>query len=512
MRILYIDIDSLRPDHLGCYGYNRATSPQIDALAREGIRFENYFTPDAPCLPSRTAFYSGRFGIQTGVVGHGGTAASPKVQGPGRGFTDSFGEQGLAHQLQLRGLHTAMISTFGQRHGAHWFYAGFNEVHNNGQGGMESAHHVWDLAGPWLERHAASDNWFLHVNFWDPHTPYRVPVSYGEPFANDPLPTWLTPEVLERHQRTTGPHTALDIGMYEAKPEKGPDWPRQPWSLDHTAELRRLIDGYDTGIRYADDYVGRIVAQLKAAGVYDDTAIILSADHGENLGELGIYAEHGTADVPTCRVPLIIKWPGGARGVNRKFHYNLDLAPTLIDLLGGSAQPIWDGRSFAPAVRNGETTDGRDEIILSQCAHVAQRSVRWGDWLYVRTYHDGFRLLPDELLFNVANDPHEQHDLAPALPAVVHEGAWRLVRWHDAQMQKLAATADQVVDPLWTVVREGGPFHARLTAPGNPGSPAGLKRYIERLRATGREDGAFALRAQYADELAPPSSPPFPVQ
>ena len=124
MRILYIDIDSLRADHLGCYGYHRKTSPAIDAIAAEGVRFNQCYTPDAPCLPSRTAFYSGRFGIHTGVVGHGGTAAEPKTQGPGRGFVDSFIEQGLARQLQKLGFHTAMISPFGQRHGAHWFYAG----------------------------------------------------------------------------------------------------------------------------------------------------------------------------------------------------------------------------------------------------------------------------------------------------------------------------------------------------------------------------------------------------
>jgi choline-sulfatase len=136
VRILYIDIDSQRPDHLGCYGYHRNTSPTIDAIAREGVRFDRCYTPDAPCLPSRTALYSGRFGIQTGVVGHGGSAAQPKVEGRGRGFSDHFGERGLAKQLQKLGFHTAMISPFGQRHGAHWFYAGFNEIHNTGDAGL----------------------------------------------------------------------------------------------------------------------------------------------------------------------------------------------------------------------------------------------------------------------------------------------------------------------------------------------------------------------------------------
>ena len=500
MRILYIDIDSCRPDHLGCYGYHRHTSPHIDAIAREGMLFRQCFTSDAPCLPSRTAMYSGRFGIQTGVVGHGGTAAQPKIEGSTRSFRDVFDEQGLARQLQKLGYHTAMISPFGQRHAAHWFYAGFHEIHNTGLGGIESAEHVAPVADKWFAEHAAQDNWFLHLNYWDPHTPYRVPADYGDPFKDDPLPEWLTDAVLARHAKLTGPHTARDIAMYDGNDD--PRHPRQPGDLTDRHQLRRMIDGYDTGIRYVDDQIGRIVAQLKAAGTYDDTAIIISADHGENQGELGIYGEHGTADVGTCRIPLIIKWPGGATGENPKFHYNVDLAPTLMELLGGKSQPLWDGQSYAPAITNSDTGIGRDEVTISQCCHVCQRSVRWDHWLYVRTYHDGFHLFPQEMLFDLALDPHEQNNLAPSEAATCREGAWRLTRWHDEQMQKIARTSTDVADPLWTVMREGGPFHARLTLPGQPGGPAGLLRYIERLEATDRADGASILRERYADALA----------
>ena len=68
MRILYVDIDSLRPDHLGCYGYHRDTSPTIDSIAKEGVKFTNFYSTDTPCLPSRTAFFGGNFGFKTGVV------------------------------------------------------------------------------------------------------------------------------------------------------------------------------------------------------------------------------------------------------------------------------------------------------------------------------------------------------------------------------------------------------------------------------------------------------------
>lgn len=76
MRVLFLDLDSTNPEHLGCYGYHRNTSPNIDKIAAEGVRFTNYYTSDAPCAPSRTALMSGQFGIRNGLVGHGGTAGT----------------------------------------------------------------------------------------------------------------------------------------------------------------------------------------------------------------------------------------------------------------------------------------------------------------------------------------------------------------------------------------------------------------------------------------------------
>jgi len=496
MRIIYIDIDTQRADHLGCYGYHRDTSPNIDRLATEGVRCDNVYCSDAPCLPSRSAFYSGRLGIQTGVVGHGGTAAEPKRTGTKRDFKDSFTLSGLASQLRRRGMHAAMISPFGDRHSAHWFYAGFNEIHNTGKSGMEIVDDVEPVLERWLDRHVARDDWYLHLNLWDPHTPYRTPESYGNPFKDDPLPEWITDEVLEEHKKKTGPHSALDPGMYTDA--DSPDYPRVPDRIDSREKLRRWIDGYDVGVRYVDDAVGRIIDKLKAEGVYDQTAIIISADHAENQGELGIYGEHGTADQGTCRIPLIIKWPGGANAaVDEALHYHLDLAPTLMDLLGGEKPEIWDGRSFASTIKADAPSDPtRDDLVLSQCCHVCQRSVRWqdgdGDWLYIRTYHDGFHLFPQEMLFELGADPYEQTDLAPDQPQRCMEGAWRLTRWHDAQMQKMARNTLDLVDPLWTVIADGGPHHARH-APPTP-----LPAYLKRLRETGRADGAEALSRKYA--------------
>ena len=500
MRILYLDIDALTPSHLSCYGYERNTSPTIDTISAEGLRCTNVYTSDAPCLPSRTAFYSGRLGIQTGVVGHGGTAAEPKREGPGRQFSDRFDQRGLAGQLQNAGFHTAMISPFGQRHAAHWFYAGFNEIHNTGQRGMEDAADVQPTVEHWLDSHASDDNWYLHVNYWDVHTPYRAPESFGNPFENVPLPAWLdNEELLAEHNKKAGPHSSIDVGMYVDGPSDR--FPRVPKRIDSMTMLKLWIDGYDTAIRYVDDQIKRIVEKLKSAGVYEETAIIISADHGENQGEFGIYGEHGTADEGTCHIPMIIKWPGGPAGkVDPSLHYHLDLAPTLMDLLGRDTPTIWDGESYASTITS-DTTHGRDQLVVSQCCHVCQRSVRWDNYLYIRTYHDGFHLFPREMLFDLAADPHELTNLAATRVELCKEGAWRLANWHDTQMQKMVEYASDVTDPMWTVMREGGPYHATFGVAGQP-QISGFKKYLDRLEQTGRADGAKMLREKYASKLA----------
>ncbi|MEM6552325.1 MAG: sulfatase [Planctomycetota bacterium] len=498
MRILYLDLDALNPKHLSCYGYCRSTSPTIDALAARGVRCTNVYASDAPCLPSRTAFYSGRHGIHTGVVGHSGTAADPKPQGRSRGFKDWFTEQGLATRLTRAGYHTAMISPFGDRHSAHHFYAGFREIHNTGKSGGEVAFEVQPVVERWLDQNAADDNWYLHLNYWDIHTPYRTPLDYGDPMEGQPLPAFFTDEVVERHMKRYGPHSAMDLGMYgDDNPER---FPRTVDRIDSMAKLRKWIDAYDTAIHYVDTQVKAILDRLESAGVLDDTLIVVSADHGENQGALGIYGEHATADEATCNIPMIVAGPGVKSGVvDEGLHYNLDFAPTLMDILGQEACPVWDGQSYAATLTEGADT-GRDDLVVSQCCHVCQRSVRFGDWIYIRTYHDGLHPFPQEMLFNLEDDPYEQDNVAESNPELCREGAWRLSRWHDAQMQKMVLNATDVVDPLWTVMREGGPEHAG-TRGSLQGHWGGLQPYLDRLEATGRAAGAAELRERHPEYL-----------
>jgi hypothetical protein len=108
----------------------------------------------------------------------------------------------------------------------------------------------------------------------------------------------------------------------------------------------------------------------------------------------------------------------------------------------------------------------------------------------MRTYHDGFHLFPNEMLFDLKDDPHEQNNLAEKRPEIVREGIAKLTAWQDEQMKRMPTDK---IDPLWTVIAEGGPAHA-IHAVGRSPLPA----YLKRLRATGRADGAAALERKYS--------------
>jgi arylsulfatase A-like enzyme len=383
------------------------------------------------------------------------------------------------------------VSPFGERHSAWHWYANFSEVYNTGKGGQERADEIAPVAVDWVRRNGRDDNWFLHVNFWDPHTPYRTPESFGDPFADAPLPAWLTEEVRQQHWSGCGPHSAREVRGYDVRPM--PAWTaytRQPMQIDSMAEVRRMFDGYDTGVRYADEHLGQVLNALADEGVLDETVIVVSADHGENLGELNIYGDHQTADLITTHVPLIIRWPGASapgRGrVDTALHYQADFAATLIEMLGGTVPEIWDGASFAAAFREGREA-GRDYLVVSQGAWSCQRSVRFDDWICIRSYHDGHHGFPEHMLFDVRSDPHEQRNLAPEHPEVVARAMFLLDDWHGRMMR----TATHGQDPMWTVMQEGGPEHTR----------GQLTRYMERLRETGRGEWAERLAAAHPREV-----------
>ena len=135
----------------------------------------------------------------------------------------------------------------------------------------------------WLSEHARDDDWYLHVNFWDPHTHYDTPASFGNPFAGESAPEFPSEGTIRSHYESYGPHSARDVHhWYLTGNEDRPDLPRVPDEIADREDFTRWIDGYDVGIRYMDRYIEELLDQLESAGVREETLVIVSADHGEN--------------------------------------------------------------------------------------------------------------------------------------------------------------------------------------------------------------------------------------
>jgi arylsulfatase A-like enzyme len=475
MRIIYIDIDTLRADHLGCYGYHRNTTPNIDQIAEEGSIFTNCYASDAPCLPSRASMFMGRFGIHTGIVGHGGTAADLRLKGKDRGFEDQRYENFWVNLIRSAGYHTVSISPYAERHSAYWFYAPFKEIYNPGKKGMEIADTVYPYAKKWLKENGKKDNWFLHINTWDPHTPYRVPKKYGNPFEADPPPSWMTQEIIDQHRNSYGPRSARDLlGFGDEEKFFVRAFPRiHKGEIENLEDYKNWIDGYDTGIRYADDLVEKLVNLLNDLGIYEDTLIMISADHGESQGELNVYGDHATADHIVNRIPMVIKWPG--KNWEKKYDnlvYQTDIAATIARGIGKKIPDIWDGKSFFEEIENDEDF-GRPYLVISQNAWSSQRAVIFDRWTMIKTYHTGMKDYPELMLFDRKNDFHMLNNLAEKRTEIVAQGSSLLEKWQTEMM----SISESQIDPLWTVWNEGGPSHCRGM----------LDKYIERLKKTNRE-------------------------
>lgn len=455
MRIIYFDIDSLRPDHLGCYGYDRPTSPTIDRIASEGMRFNHYYCASSPCLPSRAAFVSGRFGIRNGILAHYGPAARMRY-GSTPWNEPGPHNQPFPRQLRAAGYDTISFSNFVDRHAAFWFTHGFSEFHTtNLKRGRESAAEVNAKLLPWLRQNAAGDNYFIHINYWDAHRCYNVDPAWSQRFDDHPVTqSWPDQHAIDEHQSLTGYFTAK-----AQFPDGVSTTPLMPGAIRTRADFEHLITGYDTAIAYADAHVQQVLDELERQGVLDETVIIISADHGEGFGEHGIYSDHTNVGEAVQRIPLIVRWPGVTPHgtASDAFMYNVDFAPTLCDMLDAPISEDWDGKSYK-ANLFGEQGEDRDILVWDSGCYTLQRAVRTRTHLYIRTY-DPFHYdhWPEALLYDVIADPYETCNLTTARPDIVQSCHNALEDWMEQQTTK----RDWVSDPLDAIPEERA---ARLAA------------------------------------------------
>ncbi|MHB0876010.1 MAG: sulfatase family protein [Anaerolineae bacterium] len=484
MRVLYIDLDCCRADHLGANGYHRPTSPNLDRLAGDGVSFDRCYCANSPCVPSRASLFSGRFGFNNGVVAHHGSGerfrpiADAHRRDPKRPT--------LAQHLWQQGRKTVSFSSFADRHAAWWFADGWQELHNfTRKRGQERGNEVNAAFIPWLRENGRADDWFVHLHYWDIHSHYRVPENWVERFRDQPPPAWPDQETISRQQTLYGPRTPVDLYTgYENASGGGYARPvsYMPDAIRTVDDFRMLIDGYDASIAYVDYHVGQVLEVLADLGVLDDTAIVVSGDHGDSFGEHGQYMDHGIANEAVHNIPMIVRWPGVTRpGRCSGFVYGMDLAPTLCELLGYPVPAGWDGRSFAPALR-GEPFAGQPYLVLDHGIYTFTRAVRTPDWLLIQVLHPGLYPYDEPLmLHDMHADPHQQVNLAAERPDVVGQLLAHLAEWRQTQIQ-----AGGAPDPLEGMVATG-PFLYYTPA-----------QMIARLERTGRGHLVPDLKARLA--------------
>lgn len=416
--VLLITIDTLRADHLGSYGHPLATSPTIDRLAANGVRFDDATVQWPKTWPSFASMLTGTYPMTNGVVfePHRPLGAEQTT---------------LAEQFQSAGYKTAAVvsnvnlgRTFGFDQGFETFVESWSEALKretgtdsfvNAPGRVKrytNATLVTDQADAILRTWSDGGPHLLWVHYIDPHGPYLPPPDYADEFAdaypNDPIPLARIPLFQQQPPPGAASGVATDLGFYRAQ--------------------------YDREIRYLDDQIARLLATLEAVQPPRPTLIALTSDHGESFGEMRDYLRHGAVPAQSnARVPLILVYPEKLpRGhVVRAPVGLIDLTPTIAALAGVPQSGSAAGRDLSATIRD-ESQAGPFVFMESGHAQPTQLAVRRGPWKLVlmRAFADRMEFAaPEVALYDLAADPGEQHDVADANPDVVRELRAALDEW-----------------------------------------------------------------------------------
>jgi arylsulfatase len=378
--VLLISIDTLRADHVGCYGYARQTTPKIDAMAARGVIFERAISQSNTTLPAHASMLTGLYPIEHGCDPARQTALSPRV--------DTLAEIMLQH-----GYHTAAVTSVSWVSAEFGLDQGFERFLYHERSAAPQVKRALRLLADFGDR-----PFFLFVHLFDPHSPYTPPAQYHDMFLAPGEDRGVDGDIMRffatRDMRAPDPH-AVDI-------------------------LRKLYDGE---IRYVDDYLGRIFRWLDEHKKLDDTVVIVTADHGESFGENGAWV-HGTAlYAQQLHVPLIIAYPRRVQPGTRRAELveaSVNILPTILDLVGIPA-PARVGRGSL-LVRRAAPTRVFSENMLSL---LPQYAVQDDTWKLTTVLANGRLNRASAQLFRTA-EWTDAHDLAAQYPDVVSEYLGRL--------------------------------------------------------------------------------------
>lgn len=422
--ILLITIDALRADHLGAYGYSRQTSPNIDRLASEGIRFEHAVSQWPLTSPSFAAMMSSTYGHTNGLM------RTTAQRMPDRALM-------LAELLKAGGYSTAaVVANVNLSHDFN-FDQGFDTYRELWREPEEQRTELTTRNGlELLDKASDGRPAFVWLHYFDPHARYQPPKPFDGMFVNDAHfdSTWRVPLLTQKRWDIGGISTNVNLGRED--------------------RVAYYVAQYDAEIRSVDTQVGILMKALKDRGLDGRTVVVIASDHGESLGDHNYFFEHGRFPYDDCvHVPLIFHGPGvrQAGGVVRSPVELIDLAPTLLDLAGLPVNREAEGKSLR-RLMNGEgagSPEWQYAFTESGFAQNYQRSITSERYKLVYVPDAGDRKLMQgrELeLYDHQQDPGETRNVIDEHPEVAGPLKERLWQWIEAAGTDAEAPAAVRVD------------------------------------------------------------------
>lgn len=413
--VLLITVDTLRADHLSCYGYRLPTSPVMDRLAEGGVLFEDCSVQWPKTWPSIASFLAGSYPRSTGVRAEQRTMA-PSL----RVLAEVFQGAGYATAGVVSNFN--LSRQFGYDQGFSWFVESWaegwsevagNEAFRNTPGKVKeftNATLVTDQGLEWLDRHPSDQPFFLWLHYMDPHGPYVPPAQYSALFEGDHPTQEIPPRLIPPYQRQQSDDALItDLAHYKAQ--------------------------YDREIRYLDDELGRLFEGLRERGQWQNTLVVLTADHGESLDEHSYVLEHGGVPYqPTARIPLLFHWEGVLPTKRLAAPVGLvDASKTILELVGLPVPGRFEGLSLKSMI-DGTPGAPTPPYVFAETGIYApsQLSVREGPWklVWVRSVRDRrFQQGSEFELYDLDQDPLELDNVARRHPEKVKELQRVLEEW-----------------------------------------------------------------------------------
>jgi len=397
-------VDTLRADHLGCYGYERPTSPNFDALAADGVLFRAAHVHSNWTQPSVASLLSGRYPLP---FDEDFTAKVPD-------------EVNMAAEwFSQAGYETAGFTTTVATAAWYGFAQGYDvyeetdvlldgSSRKNRQSAVHKADHLVGTALRWLDDRADAERpFFLYLHSVDPHAPYE---------SHEGLPSF------------TGQYDGPMDGSVQQLA-----WGLMTGYRNTAADLTHLIDLYDDDVRFNDHWFGELRAALTERGLDRNTLIVVVSDHGEEFGDRGALG-HGHANLhrELTHVPLIMAWPGtlpAGRAIDALVR-GVDVLPTLLELAGVPAIPAADGRSLAvPMLAGGEPLAGEGLFADRAKSDPGFTALRTPDWLLQMDAAER-----TTALFDLRADPGELTDVSGLHPEQAR-------KWTDTLQRLMADVA-----------------------------------------------------------------------